>query len=80
MFCDLLDVELTPASYDFKLPSTTILRPRTPLLQIRRYNLCCNGSQSVDNTHPKWWKDPGLRRNVFHLCGLCLCPFYLGCE
>lgn len=33
-----------------------------------------------NNTHPKWWRDPCLRRNVVHLFGISLCVFYLGCE
>lgn len=32
----------------------------------------------TDNTHPTWWRDPGLRKNVLHCGGLCLCVFYLG--
>ncbi|CAK7212566.1 hypothetical protein SEUCBS140593_001546 [Sporothrix eucalyptigena] len=31
-----------------------------------------------NNTDPKWWRDPGLRTNVFHCLGLYLCVFYLG--
>ncbi|KAF9266952.1 general substrate transporter [Marasmius fiardii PR-910] len=31
-----------------------------------------------NRTHQNWWKDPGLRRNVFHCVGCCLCTFYLG--
>lgn len=31
-----------------------------------------------DNTHPTWYKDKGLRKNVYHCMGLCLCVFYLG--
>ncbi|CAG9994410.1 unnamed protein product [Clonostachys byssicola] len=31
-----------------------------------------------NNTDKSWWKDPGLRKNVFHIAGLCVCPFYLG--
>ncbi|KAI9637786.1 general substrate transporter [Dioszegia hungarica] len=31
-----------------------------------------------NNTNPKWWLDAGLRRNVLHCAGICLCPFYLG--
>ncbi|EKC97194.1 hexose transporter [Trichosporon asahii var. asahii CBS 8904] len=31
-----------------------------------------------NNTHPCWWKDRCLRRNVVHLLGISLCVYYLG--
>ena len=31
-----------------------------------------------NNTDPSWWRDPGLRKNVFHCVGLYFCVFYLG--
>lgn len=31
-----------------------------------------------NNTSPTWWRDPGLRKNVFHCVGLYFCVFYLG--
>ncbi|WWC64939.1 uncharacterized protein I303_107553 [Kwoniella dejecticola CBS 10117] len=31
-----------------------------------------------NNTAAAWWKDPGLRKNVFHCLGCCFCVFYLG--
>ncbi|BEJ12731.1 hypothetical protein CspHIS471_0211910 [Cutaneotrichosporon sp. HIS471] len=31
-----------------------------------------------NNTNPKWYKDKGIRKNVYHCMGLCLCVFYLG--
>ncbi|VUC29053.1 unnamed protein product [Clonostachys rosea] len=34
--------------------------------------------QYRNNTDPKWWRDPGLRTNVFHCAGLYFCVFYLG--
>ncbi|VUC28437.1 unnamed protein product [Clonostachys rosea] len=32
----------------------------------------------TNNTNPVWYKDPGLRKNVYHCVGLYLCVFYLG--
>lgn len=32
-----------------------------------------------NNTNPKWWLDPCLRRNVLHCLGISLCVYYLGC-
>lgn len=37
-------------------------------------------ADNPDNTRSAWWKDPGLRINVLHCMGACICPFYLGCE
>ncbi|PSK37359.1 High-affinity glucose transporter [Elsinoe australis] len=31
-----------------------------------------------NNTDPSWWRDPGLRRNVYQCVGLYFCVFYLG--
>jgi MFS family permease len=31
-----------------------------------------------NNTKDCWWRDPGLRRNVIHCCGLYFGVFYLG--
>ncbi|KAK4936141.1 hypothetical protein LTR10_022937 [Elasticomyces elasticus] len=31
-----------------------------------------------NNTNPTWWRDPCLRKNVFHCVGLYFCVFYLG--
>ncbi|KDN70328.1 hypothetical protein CSUB01_11580 [Colletotrichum sublineola] len=31
-----------------------------------------------NNTHPTWYKDAGLRKNVLHCVGLYFCVFYLG--
>lgn len=31
-----------------------------------------------DNTHACWWRDAGLRQNVLHCVGCCLCVFYIG--
>lgn len=31
-----------------------------------------------NNTNSTWWKDAGLRKNVFHCVGLYFCVFYLG--
>lgn len=31
-----------------------------------------------NNTHPTWYKDPGLRRNVWHCVGFYFAVFYLG--
>lgn len=35
-------------------------------------------SHLKNNTHPQWWKDPCLRKNVFHCVGLYFAVFYLG--
>jgi len=37
-----------------------------------------NFSRLQNNTLPVWYKDPGLRKNVFHCVGLYFCVFYLG--
>ncbi|KAL0576861.1 hypothetical protein V5O48_005126 [Marasmius crinis-equi] len=34
-------------------------------------------SDIPNNTDEKWWRDPGLRVNVLHCIGCCLCTFYL---
>ncbi|KLT43819.1 general substrate transporter [Cutaneotrichosporon oleaginosum] len=31
-----------------------------------------------NNTHPQWWRDKGMRQNVLHCIGCCLCVFYIG--
>ncbi|TXT04870.1 hypothetical protein VHUM_03953 [Vanrija humicola] len=31
-----------------------------------------------NNTNASWWKDPGMRQNVLHCIGCCLCVFYIG--
>lgn len=31
-----------------------------------------------DNTATHWWRDKGLRQNVLHCVGCCLCVFYIG--
>ncbi|WWD05340.1 hypothetical protein V865_003413 [Kwoniella europaea PYCC6329] len=31
-----------------------------------------------NNTSATWWTDPGLKKNVYHCLGCCLCVFYLG--
>ena len=37
-----------------------------------------NYSHLRNNTNPVWYKDAGLRKNVFHCVGLYFCVFYLG--
>ncbi|KAM0748181.1 general substrate transporter [Meredithblackwellia eburnea MCA 4105] len=31
-----------------------------------------------NNTNSKWWLDPGMRTNIYHGFGLCMCVYYLG--
>jgi len=31
-----------------------------------------------NNTHPTWYKDAGLRKNVWHCVGFYFAVFYLG--
>ncbi|KAF4547901.1 Sugar (and other) transporter-like protein 28 [Elsinoe fawcettii] len=35
-------------------------------------------SEYKNNTNPSWWRDPGLRWNVWQCAGLYFCVFYLG--
>lgn len=35
-------------------------------------------AQIRNNTNPRWWRDAGLRLNVFHCVILYFCVFYLG--
>ncbi|KAM0495210.1 hypothetical protein D7B24_001378 [Verticillium nonalfalfae] len=35
-------------------------------------------SHLSNNTNPTWWKNAGLRKNVYHCAGLYFCVFYLG--
>ncbi|RFU34788.1 hypothetical protein B7463_g1558, partial [Scytalidium lignicola] len=60
------------------LTDTNRYRRRMVVVMAKQNTSVKTFTQCRNNTNPHWWRDPGLRLNVFHCIVLYFCVFYLG--